>query len=93
MLPDRVSNTGPLTYESGVLLIALHGLAISDENAKILRHLQIGSFQAALPEVKCLHLMFLRFEMCMPSISNMNYCKFSHGAASYMLSGKQLELW
>ena len=27
MLPDRVSNTGPLTYESGVLPIALRGPA------------------------------------------------------------------
>ena len=28
MLPDRVSNPGPLTYESGVLPIALRGPAI-----------------------------------------------------------------
>ena len=27
MLPDRVSNTGPLTYESGALPIALRGPA------------------------------------------------------------------
>ena len=27
MLPDRVSNPGPLTYESGALLIALRGPA------------------------------------------------------------------
>ena len=27
MLPDRVSNPGPLTYESGVLPIALRGPA------------------------------------------------------------------
>ena len=26
MLPDRVSNSGPLTYKSGALPIALHGL-------------------------------------------------------------------
>ena len=29
MLPDRVSNPGPLTYESGALPIALHGPAIA----------------------------------------------------------------
>ena len=29
MLPDRVSNPGPLTYESGVLPIALRGPASS----------------------------------------------------------------
>ena len=27
MLPDRESNPGPLTYESGALRIALYGLA------------------------------------------------------------------
>ena len=27
MLPDRVSKPGPLTYESGVLPVALHGPA------------------------------------------------------------------
>ena len=30
MLPDRVSNPGPLTYESGVLPIALRGPASND---------------------------------------------------------------
>ena len=30
MLPDRVSNPGPLTYESGALPIALRGPAVSD---------------------------------------------------------------
>ena len=29
MLPDRVSNPGPLTYESGALPIALRGLALN----------------------------------------------------------------
>ena len=28
MLPDRVSNPGPLTYESGALPIALSGLVL-----------------------------------------------------------------
>ena len=41
MLPDRVSNPGPLTYESGALPTALHGLAdiltyvINDESVLI----------------------------------------------------------
>ena len=30
MLPDRVSNPGPLTYESGALPTALHGPAVND---------------------------------------------------------------
>ena len=29
MWPGRVSNPGPLTYEPGALLTALHGLAFS----------------------------------------------------------------
>ena len=32
MLPDRVSNPGPLTYESGALLIALCGPALVIED-------------------------------------------------------------
>ena len=31
MLPDRVSNPGALSYESGVLPIALRGPALSEE--------------------------------------------------------------
>ena len=30
MLPDRLSNPGPLSYESGALPIALRGLATND---------------------------------------------------------------
>ena len=33
MWPDRVSNPGPLTYESGALLTALRGLADSSGNS------------------------------------------------------------
>ena len=40
MLPDRVSNPGPLTYESGALPIALHGPAKirggTEDNSKII---------------------------------------------------------
>ena len=32
MLPDRVSNPGPLTYESGALPIALRGPAASSDD-------------------------------------------------------------
>ena len=37
MLPDQVSNPGPLTYESGALLIAPRGPAffVMNENLKI----------------------------------------------------------
>ena len=33
MLPDRVSNPGPLTYESGALPIALRGPATKGNNS------------------------------------------------------------
>ena len=35
MLPDRVSNPGPLTYESGVLPIALRGPAFFDVDSPL----------------------------------------------------------
>ena len=35
MLPDRVSNPGPLTYESGALPIALCGPAKIDVNVRL----------------------------------------------------------
>ena len=35
MLPDRVSNPGPLTYESGALPIALRGPALSSRFDKL----------------------------------------------------------
>ena len=37
MLPDRVSNPGPLTYESGALPIALRGPAAKREYLVIIR--------------------------------------------------------
>ena len=37
MLPDRVSNPGPLTYESGALPIALCGPAYAGSSAMYIR--------------------------------------------------------
>ena len=44
MLPDRVSNPGPLTYESGALPIALRGLAaiIMVQALEIARPVNVG---------------------------------------------------
>ena len=42
------------------------------------------------PEVKCFHPTSSRREMCMLSVSNMIYHKFSHGAAFYTLNGKNI---
>ena len=44
------------------------------------------------PEVKCLHLMSSRREMCTSSVSNVIYHKFSHGAAFYTLNGKNVNV-
>ena len=38
MLPDRVSNPGPLTYESGALPIALRGPAFDMEIQPLVTH-------------------------------------------------------
>ena len=50
-----------------------------------------GLLRRTLPEVKCLQLISSRSEMCMLSVSNMNYHKFSHDTASCMLNGKMLK--
>ena len=44
------------------------------------------------PEVKCLHPTSSRREMCTLSVSNVNYHKFSHGAAFYRLNGKNVNV-
>ena len=44
------------------------------------------------PEVKCLHPMSSRREMCKLNISNVIYHKFSHGAAFYTLNGKNVNV-
>ena len=43
MLPDRVSNPGPLTYESGALPIALRG------PADLILDLKLGGFRCGVP--------------------------------------------
>ena len=44
------------------------------------------------PEVKCLHLMPSKREMCTSSVTNVIYHKFSHGAAFYTLNGKNVNV-
>ena len=44
------------------------------------------------PEVKCLHPTSSRREMCTPSVSNVIYHKFSHGAAFYTPYGKNVNV-
>ena len=49
MCPDRVSNPGPLTYESGALLIALRGPATSTLGQTELQLLVFLSVQTEEP--------------------------------------------
>ena len=42
MLPDRVSNPGPLTYESGALPIALRGPALGEWTFKVIYMFSYG---------------------------------------------------
>ena len=50
MLPDRVSNPGPLTYESGAQPIALRGPATVDGlTGKLLQLLRIILYKFHLP--------------------------------------------
>ena len=53
MLPDRVSNPGPLTYESGALPIALRGPARSDSVIKLVSGLITESDQAVRAVHSC----------------------------------------
>ena len=61
MLPDLVSNPGPLTYESGALLIVLRGPAhfvckeISDKPITSLTTYIIGTLY--IPEVTPFHMV------------------------------------
>ena len=45
MLPDRVSNPGPLTYESGALPIALRGPALRVGKQELHRILKFGHIE------------------------------------------------
>ena len=48
MLPDRVSNPGPLTYESGALPIALRGparMTYEADSSVVLAELQVSLFR------------------------------------------------
>ena len=51
MLPDRVSNPGPLTYESGALPIALRGPACSAKASHMFSTKNIGLFRILMFEI------------------------------------------
>ena len=59
MLPDRVSNPGPLTYESGALPIALRGPArvhvdwLPKDRERQLSSMEFSEYIRSLKCVKC----------------------------------------
>ena len=55
MLPDQVSNPGPMTYESGALPIALHGPALSGPRKFSLRYRKFGmNFNFEISRLHCI---------------------------------------
>ena len=54
MWPDRVSNPGPLTYESGALPIALHGPASRTVAALCKTEENMAVYHLKLLEKNCL---------------------------------------
>ena len=61
MLPDRVSKPGPLTYKSGALPIALHGLATEQCDRRLYRAIeQIDSKQFILNVNQMCHITKIR---------------------------------
>ena len=58
MLPDRVSNPGPLTYESGALPIALRGPAIFMKLYQCMHHINMMCHEQGR---QLLHFWFLNY--------------------------------
>ena len=57
MLPDRVSNPGPLTYESGALLIAFFKM-YADKSYTFSTSLKFVSFTALSPKHVVIYILF-----------------------------------
>ena len=87
MLPDRVSNPGPLTYESGVLPIALRGPAIYIAAFFLRFILKRTSTEAHVYMRRHQGVKVEHFD-----VSNVIYHKFSHGAVFYTLNGENVNV-
>ena len=89
MLPDRVSNPGPLTYELGALPIALRGPAKSKETDKKkineslpmmvseadIFHLFKSFYVKACPIYNCMHFASPRAKILFKAQNNTETCK------------------
>ena len=81
-----------ISYNSPVRKNYFDSNIIQNENAGILQCLQMNYFEAYIARSQCLHLTSSKREMCTSGVSNMNYHKFSYGAAFYMLNGKNVNV-
>ena len=70
MLPDRLSNPGPLTYKSGALPIALRGPASSNETPTTGRGAPEGEVKLALPPAEGRVLPDLSCLVCHCNVSS-----------------------
>ena len=57
MLPDRVSNPGPLTYESGALSIALRGPASLEDKTHLKQYLRLEEKITPRGEIDKTHIL------------------------------------
>ena len=65
---------------------------VQSENAWILGYLQMHSFEADVARIKMFTSDVITAGKCMPCISNVICHKFSYGAASYTLNGKNVNI-
>ena len=76
MLPDQVSNPGPLTYESGALPIALRGPANVLRNS-VKSHLNMNPEQSSEfqdpSSSNYLHILLTRFSIVIKAKSKQGY--------------------
>ena len=79
MLPDRVSNPGPLTYESGALPIALRGPETKRKNLK-LHGMEPNKTQpfSCVRRLQIVHKTVV-FQSCQFQISGRLHCELHSG--------------
>ena len=88
MLPDRVSNPGPLTYESGALPIALRGPA-SDQITFLITMLIFLDFRAQKFPLVVFYLNPFLDQQAL-QFGVLNYKKKQHKEGTYKVSGRSV---
>ena len=61
MLPDRVSNPGPLTYESGALPIALRGPAKNKRTSRVKNNIKEPILYPTIQKSLAFHILNMNF--------------------------------